>query len=165
VALGFSSRDRLERILRNVPSAISISEGDKVQALQNAAIFYGLYAGDGSETTYTDKPGLLPMEAELIAVVAAIDLVNWIIISSTNNVQSTTAGPVSVTFRSDTLNWLQAFLKALLDKKKLLEDKNSLGEDGAVELPGLFISKVGACCDPSDNPCVDSYSTDDPSKA
>lgn len=164
MALAYGSAHRLDRILARIGSSITFAPEDKVIALQNAAMLYDLYDGNGSETTYTDRADLTPLQAELIATVAAIDLVAGTVLSYQSNVQSTTAGPVSVTYRSDTLNWLNNFLDWLKLKKKSLEDNLGMGDITDDVLPGLFINKVGACCDPSDNPCSDDF-TDEASKA
>lgn len=164
MALGFTTRQRLDAILWGVESTPPIPEINKVMALQEAAIFYDLYDGNGSETTYTDRADLTVLESTLIATAAAIVLITRFIFKSSSDVQSTTSGPVQVTFRSDTLNWLAELLKELRARKKELEDSLELGEMVPGPLPGLFIAKVGACCDGDTNPC-DSFSDYDPSKA
>lgn len=81
MALGFPTYNRLERILLKTRNILGednpiFKEDNKVQALQYAASFYNLYAGNGSETDYTDALGLTIIQSELIATKAAIELIN-----------------------------------------------------------------------------------------
>jgi len=168
MALAFSSNQRLERLLlktRNI-----LGEGDatfnadnKTQALQLAASLYGLYAGDGSEGTYTDAATLNVLQSELIATRAAKELILSAISYYKDDVVQASGGPASASFRSDKLDWLRELLKELEDKLDEIEDAVGLGDEETLGINPFMLVKVRACKDPADDTCCD---TDyDPSKA
>lgn len=156
MALGFGSAQRVERLLLKTRSILG--EGDatfnadnKAQALQTAASMYGLYSGDGSETTYTDGTDITILQSEMIATAAALDLLTSAISYYKDQVVSASGGPASASFRSDKLAWLQEQYKLLAEKKAALEAAN--GYSTGTDIPGLVLEKVRACCDPSDDIC------------
>lgn len=161
MALGFSSYQRLERILlktRNILGETddTFRENNKSQALQYAASFYSLYDGDGSETTYTDSTSLTILQSELIATVAAIELISSAISYYKEDVIDASGGPASASFRSDKLDWLKSQLELLEAKKEDLE--SGLGiltaeDENAFE--GVGLAKSRACNDPVDDVCCD----------
>lgn len=157
MSLGFGSSQRLERLLlktRNI-----LGEGDdtfkaqnKAQALQLAASFYGLYGGDGSETTYTDQSGLTVLQAEMIATSAALDLLTSAISYYKEDVISATGGPAQADFRSDKLAWLREQISLLQAQLAKLETANGVSS-ADTGIPGLALAKVRACNDPVDDVC------------
>lgn len=163
MALGFSTAERLERIL--LKTRTILGEGDnafnadnKAQVLQYAASYYGLYSGDGSESTYTDSTSLSILQSELIATTAAIELLTSAISYYKDDVVNASGGPASASFRSDKLAWLKAQIEELSSKKKDLE--GSLGySDTGDSVPGLALTKVRACSDPADDVCCDEFPT------
>ena len=168
MALGFGSAQRLERILLKTRSILG--EGDaqfnldnKTQALQFAAAFNNLYAGDGSEVTYTDAPNLTILQSELIATAAAIELIKSAISYYKDDVVQASGGPASASFRSDKLDWLRELLKELEDKMDDLKDATGIiGDPELALMEGFFLKKVRACKDPADDVCPDTCS--DPTK-
>lgn len=160
MALGFSSGQRLERLLLKTRSILGEGEAqfltdNKAQALQLAASLYGLYGGDGSETDYTDKAGLSVLQSELIATRAAIELLTSAISYYKDDVTEASGGPASASFRTDKLDWLRLQLEELKAKKEELEGSLEVIIDPAAGLPGLFLKKVRACADPVDDTCCD----------
>jgi hypothetical protein len=158
MALGFGSAQRLERLLlktRNIlgEGVDSFRDDNKAQALQTAASIYGLYGGNGSETTYTDSASITILQAELIATTAAIDLISSAISYYKDQVVTASGGPASASFRSDKLAWLKEQSTMLEDKKKTLEEAN--GYSGTNDIPGLLLAKVRACTDPVEDVCCD----------
>ena len=113
--------------------------------------FYGLYSGDGSETTYTDGASVSILQAEMIALSAAVDLTISAISYYKDDVVRASGGPASADFRTDKLAWLKEQLKELKDKLDLLESANGYGS--ADMIPGLLLKKVRACLDPADDVC------------
>lgn len=157
MGLGFGSYERMERKLLRTRNILGendavFKENNKIQALQLAASWYGLYDGNGSEVTYTDKADLSILQSELIASKAAVELTVSAISYYKDDVVTANGGPASVTFRSDKLAWLREILEELKDQVKDLEDKSGLGETNGV-LPGLFLTKNRACADPVDDIC------------
>lgn len=162
MALGFSTYQRLERLLLKTRNILgenddNFKEANKVQALQYAASFYNLYAGDGSETTYTDSIGLTIIQSELIATKAAIELTKSAISYYKDDVVTAEAGPANAAFRTDKLAWLKAFLEELKEKLDELEGKEGVdaGGDAAdiTVLMGMLNKKVLACPDPPEDVC------------
>lgn len=159
MALGFSTYQRLERMLLRTRSILgettddTFREANKAQALQMAAALYDLYDGDGSETTYTDSTTLSVLQSELIATVAAIELLNSAISYYKDGVITANGGPASVSFRTDKLAWLTKQIDLLKEKLALIEDALGYSETG--DIPGLILEKVRACCDPADDVCDD----------
>lgn len=162
MALGFSSYDRLERMLLNTRNKLGegtddlFKEDNKTQALQFAASFYNLYDGDGSETTYTDAAGLTIIQSEMIATKAAVELTVSAISFYKDDVVSATAGPSNFANRNDKLAWLKEQCAKLEEKLEELEDKEGLGgdEDDLTGM-GLVLQKVMACKDPVEDRCED----------
>lgn len=159
MTLGFSSADRLERLLLKTRSILgegddTFRDNNKAQSLQKAASYYSLYDGDGSETTYTDSSSLTILQSDMIATKAAIDLLKSAISYYKDDVIQANGGPASATFRSDKLNWLKTQLSELKEDLADLESANgySIAEDG---VPGLAMHKVRACSDPVDDVCCD----------
>lgn len=160
MALGFSSYDRLERILLKTRNILGESvdddfkEANKAQALQEAAAKYGWYEGDGTETTYSDGSSITVLQSKLIAVVAGIDLLVSAISYYKDQVVTGSGGPASFGFRSDKLEWLKTQIELLKEEKKDLEEilEISTDEEG---LQGLALKKIRACADPEDDVCCD----------
>ncbi len=157
MTLGYGSYPRMERMLlktRNILGEATddvFKEANKVQALQLAASLYSLYAGDGSETSYTDSSSLSIIESEMIATSAAIELLNSAISYYKDGVINANGGPASVSFRTDKLAWLQAQIELLKDKLETLEAAAGYADTG--DIPALILEKVRACCDPIDDVC------------
>lgn len=159
MALGFSTAQRLERLLLKTRSILG--EGDatfnannKAQALQLAASLYGLYAGDGSETSYTDAATLNVLQSELIATRAAKELILSAISYYKDDVVQASGGPASASFRNDKLDWLRELLKELEDKLDDLTTAVGLGDQESIGAPFGFV-KIRACQDPPDDRCCD----------
>lgn len=162
MALGFSSFQRLERLLLKTRKILGeddpvFNENNKIQALQFAAVFYNLYGGDGSETTYTDLASLTIIQSEMIATKAAKELTLSAISYYKDDVVTANGGPASVTFRNDKLAWLKELLASLEDKLKELEQKEGVDAEASLAfgVPGLVLHKVRACQDPPDDVCTD----------
>lgn len=161
--LAYPTPDRLERILLRTRSVLGegnepLNTQNKVQAMQYAASLYDLYDGDGSEATYTDGASITILQSELIAAVAAKELLTSAISYYKDDVVSANGGPASATFRSDKLAWLKEQIEQLEEKIEELEDALGLTDledliDAGV--PGLALKKVRACLDPADDVCCD----------
>lgn len=162
MALGFSTYQRLERILLKTRNILGeddpiFKEDNKAQTLQYAAIFYNLYAGDGSETIYVDAPFVGVIASELIATKAAIELINSAISYYKDDVVTANPGPATATFRGDKLAWLRFLVEQLEEKLDELEDKegvdNGEGSEDITTLMGMLNEKVMACDDPPEDRC------------
>jgi len=150
VALGFSSNQRLERLLLKTRNVLgegdsSFRDDNKTQALQLAAVMYGLYGGDGSETSYSDRSDLTIIQSELVATVAAVELMSSAV-SYYKDDLTQIQGPASTggNFRLDKLAWLTKQLELLQSK---IDDLEIAAGFGNVELSGLLIEKIKADCD------------------
>ena len=166
MALGFSSYDRMERMLLKTRHKLGeddavFRENNKAEALQYASAFYNLYAGDGSETVYIDAPGLTIMQSELIATKAAIELTKSAISYYKDDVVNANAGPASASFRGDKLNWLRALLEELKEKLEELEKKlgfdSGEGSEDITSMMGLLNEKGLACADPPEDKCPEDF--------
>lgn len=160
MALGFSSYDRMERLLLKTRKILGeddpvFQENNKIQALQFAASFYNLYGGNGSEVTYADIASLTIIQSEMIATKAAKELTLSAISYYKDDVVEATGGPAGVKFRNDKLDWLRELLKSLEDKLNELETKEGVDAESALiyGVPGLVLQKVRACQDPPDDVC------------
>src|SRR5262249_32509682 len=101
MSLGFGSYARMERMLLRTRNILgendpAFKENNKIQALQYAADHYGLYAGNASDTTYTDAVNLTISQSEMIATFGAIELIRSAISFYKDDVVTANGGPASV---------------------------------------------------------------------
>lgn len=157
MSLAFGSMHRLNRILLRTQDVLgngdeTLKDENKHSALQYAASLYGLYSGDGSEGTYEDDSGVTLLQSELIATVAAIELIHSAISYYKEDVIEATAGPATAKFRNDKLSWLKTLLSEL--EEKLTALKGQLGyAEAELDGPPALLKKVRACQDPADDIC------------
>lgn len=161
MALGFSTYQRLERLTLKTRNVLgegdpTFKEENKIQALQEAADFYNLYGGNGSETTYTDLAGLTIKQSAMIATKAAISITISAISYYKDDVVQASAGPASASFRGDKLAWLKTLIEELEKILDELEDNNGIVDpDALLAMEGLLLDKGLACADPPGTTCAD----------